>query len=107
MHSNSAELGRRTTRRIAWRLLPFIFVMYVVAHVDRANLSFANLRMSADLRFSDSVYGLGSGIFFIGYVLFEIPGAIVVERWSARKWMARIMITWGMVTILTGFVRSA
>lgn len=107
MHTNSAELGRRTTRRIAWRLLPFIFVMYVVAYVDRANLSFANLRMSADLRFSDNVYGLGSGIFFIGYVLFEIPGAIVVERWSARKWMARIMITWGMVTILTGFVHTA
>jgi ACS family tartrate transporter-like MFS transporter len=107
MPSNPSELSRRTTLRIAGRLLPLVFVMYVVAYLDRANLSFANLRMSADLRFSDSVYGLGSGIFFISYVLFEVPGAIIVERWGARKWMARIMITWGMVTILTGFVRTA
>jgi ACS family tartrate transporter-like MFS transporter len=86
--------------------LPFVFLMYVICYLDRANLSFANLRMSADLGFSDAVYGLGSGIFFIGYVLFEVPGALIVERWSARKWMARIMISWGLVTILTGFIRS-
>jgi ACS family tartrate transporter-like MFS transporter len=101
------EVAMRTRRRIALRLLPFVFVMYVICYVDRANLSFANLRMSADLGFSDRIYGLGSGIFFIGYVLFEIPGAIIVERWSARKWMARIMITWGVVTILTGFMHTA
>jgi ACS family tartrate transporter-like MFS transporter len=70
-------------------------------------VSFANLRMSADLGFSDRVYGLGVGVFYITYVLFEIPGAIIVERWSARKWIARIMISWGMVTILTGFVHNA
>jgi MFS transporter, ACS family, tartrate transporter len=81
--------------------------MYVVCYVDRVNVSFANLRMSADLGFSDRVYGLGVGIFFVGYVLFEVPGALVVERWSARKWLARIMITWGLVTILTGFVHTA
>jgi len=75
--------------------------------VDRANLSFANLRMSADLGFSDRIYGLGSGIFSLGYVLFEVPGAVIMERWSARRWMARIMITWGLVTILMGFVRTA
>jgi len=63
--------------------------------------------MSADLGFSDRIYGLGSGIFFLGYVLFEVPGAVIVERWSARRWMARIMITWGLVTILMGFVRTA
>jgi MFS transporter, ACS family, tartrate transporter len=100
-------LGQRARRRVAVRLLPFVFLMYVICYVDRANLSFANLRMSADLGFSDRVYGLGSGIFFLGYVLLEIPGAIVVERWSARKWMARIMISWGIVTILTGFIHSA
>src|SRR5262249_26206013 len=71
------------------------------------NVSFANLRMSADLDFSDRVYGLGVGIFYLTYVLFEIPGAIIVERWSARKWIARIMISWGVITILTGFVQSA
>lgn len=89
------------------RLLPFVFLMYLICYVDRANLSFANLRMSADLGFSDRVYGLGSGIFFLGYVLFEIPGAVIVERWSARKWMARIMISWGILTILTGFIHGA
>jgi MFS transporter, ACS family, tartrate transporter len=107
MQGDLSEVGRRARRRIASRLLPFVFIMYVICYVDRANLSFANLRMSADLGFSDRVYGLGSGIFFIGYVLFEVPGAIIVERWSARKWMARIMITWGLVTILTGFMHSA
>src|SRR6476646_7414175 len=101
------KLGQRTRRRVAVRLLPFVFIMYVICYVDRANLSFANLRMSADLGFSDRIYGLGSGIFFLGYVLFEIPGAIIVERWSARKWMARIMISWGIVTALTGFIHTS
>ena len=107
MQADSSETGPQARRRIAWRLLPFVFIMYVICYVDRANLSFANLRMSADLGFSDRMYGLGAGVFFIGYVLFEIPGAIIVERWSARKWMARIMISWGLVTILTGFIHSA
>ena len=107
MTTETSDVGQRARRRIALRLLPFVFLMYVVCFVDRVNVSFANLRMSADLGFSDRVYGLGVGIFFIGYVLFEIPGAIIVERWSARKWLARIMITWGLVTILTGFVHTA
>lgn len=94
-------------RRIAYRLLPFLFLIYVVNYIDRVNVSFANLRMSADLGFSDRVYGLGVGMFYLTYVLFEIPGAVIVERWSARKWIARIMISWGVVTILTGFVHSA
>jgi sugar phosphate permease len=107
MQFDLSDVGRRARRRIALRLLPFVFVMYVICYVDRANVSFANLRMSADLGFSDSVYGLGVGMFFLGYVLFEVPGAIMVERWSARKWLARILITWGMVTVLTGFVHTA
>ena len=86
------EVGIRARRRIAWRLLPFVFLIYVVNYIDRVNVSFANLRMSADLGFSDQVYGLGVGMFYLTYVLFEIPGAIIVERWSARKWIARIMI---------------
>ncbi len=102
-----SEVGARARRRVACRLLPFVFLIYVVNYIDRVNVSFANLRMSADLGFSDRVYGLGVGIFYLAYVLFEIPGAIIVERWSARKWIARIMISWGVVTILTGFVHSA
>jgi ACS family tartrate transporter-like MFS transporter len=102
---NDVEL--RARRRVAYRLLPFVFLLYIVNYLDRVNVSFANLRMSADLGFSDRVYGLGVGMFYITYVLFEIPGAIIVERWSARKWIARIMISWGIVTILTGFVHTA
>ena len=105
--SDLAEVGIRARRRVAYRLLPFVFLIYVVNFIDRVNVSFANLRMSADLGFSDRVYGLGVGMFYLTYVLFEIPGAIIVERWSARKWIARIMISWGVVTILTGFVHSA
>ena len=101
------DVGARARRRVAYRLLPFAFLLYIVNYIDRVNVSFANLRMSADLGFSDRVYGLGVGVFYISYVLFEIPGAIIVERWSARKWIARIMISWGLVTIVTAFVRTA
>jgi ACS family tartrate transporter-like MFS transporter len=81
--------------------------MYVVNYIDRVNASFANLRMSADLGFSARVYVLGVGMFYLTYVLFEIPGAVLAERWSAKKWIARIMICWGIVTALTGFVHTA
>src|SRR6202048_2561789 len=105
--SDLKGVGQRARRRVSYRLLPFAFLLYIVNYIDRVNVSFANLRMSADLGFSDRVYGLGVGMFYITYVLFEIPGAVIVERWSARKWIARIMISWGIVTILTGFVHSA
>jgi len=105
--SGLPEVSARARQRVAYRLLPFVFLLYVVNYIDRVNVSFANLRMSADLGFSDRVYGLGVGIFYLTYVLFEIPGAIIVERWSARKWIARIMVSWGIVTILTGFVQTA
>src|SRR5580692_8146985 len=80
-----SDIGKRARRRIAYRLLPFVFLIYIVNYIDRVNVSFANLRMSADLGFSDRVYGLGVGMFYLTYVLFEIPGAIIVERWSARS----------------------
>ena len=105
--TNLQDVGHRARRRVAYRLLPFVFLLYIVNYIDRVNVSFANLRMSADLGFSDRVYGLGVGMFYVTYVLFEIPGAIIVERWSARKWIARIMVSWGIVTILTGFVHTA
>jgi len=95
-----------TSRKIAVRLLPFLFLLYIVAFLDRVNVSFAGLEMARDLNFSDRVFGLGAGIFFIGYVVFEIPGALLVERWSARKVIARILITWGIVTVLVAMVRT-
>jgi Major Facilitator Superfamily len=105
--SDLPDVAVRARRRVAFRILPFIFLLYIINYLDRVNVSFANLRMSADLGFSDRVYGIGVGMFYVSYVLFEIPGAILVERWSASKWIARIMISWGSITILTGFVHSA
>src|ERR1700739_1548744 len=107
MRTDPKHVGQQARRRVAYRLLPFVFLLYIVNYIDRVNVSLANLRMSADLGFSDRVYGLGVGMFYVTYVLFEIPGAIIVERWSARKWIARIMISWGIITILTGFVHTA
>jgi ACS family tartrate transporter-like MFS transporter len=95
-----------TVRRIALRLLPFLFLLYIVAFLDRVNVSFAGLDMTRELNFSDRVFGLGAGIFFIGYVVFEIPGALLVEHWSARKVIARILVTWGIVTVLVALVRT-
>src|SRR5947209_9306797 len=94
------DVGQRATRLIARRLLPFLFVLYVIAFLDRVNVGYAGLEMSRDLNFSDRVFGLGAGIFSIGYFLFEIPGALIVERWGARKWIARILVSWGLVTIV-------
>src|SRR5262245_16641114 len=100
-------LAERTLRRITLRLMPYLFLLYIVAFLDRVNVSFAGLEMTRDLRFSDRVFGLGAGIFFVGYVLFEIPCALLVERWSARRLIARILISWGVMTILVALVRTA
>jgi ACS family tartrate transporter-like MFS transporter len=105
--SSAASLEWNTRRRIAVRLLPFLWFLYMIAFLDRVNVAYAALEMSHDLRFSDQVFGLGAGIFFVGYVLLEIPGALIVEHWSARLWIARIMITWGIITVLVGFVHTA
>ena len=93
-------------RKVAWRLLPVLFLCYVVAYLDRVNVGFAKLQMLADLHFSDTAYGLGAGIFFIGYFLFEIPSNLILHRTGARVWIARIMISWGMLSSLTMFVTS-
>jgi MFS transporter, ACS family, tartrate transporter len=96
----------RVRRRIALHILPFLWLLYLVAFLDRVNVAYAALEMSHDLQFSDRVFGLGAGIFFVGYVLLEIPGALIVERWSARVWIARIMVSWGIITALVGFVHT-
>jgi MFS transporter, ACS family, tartrate transporter len=101
------SLEDRARRRIAKRILPFLLLLYIIAFLDRVNVAYAALVMSHDLGFSDRVFGFGAGIFFIGYVLLEIPGALIVERWSARKWIARIMISWGLMTGLVGLVHTA
>jgi ACS family tartrate transporter-like MFS transporter len=103
---STTSVGLAARRRIAWRLLPYLFTLFVIAFLDRVNVSYAALEMTHDLSFSDRVFGFGSGIFFVGYLLFEIPGCLIVERWSARKWFARIMVTWGLVTVLMAFIRT-
>ena len=100
-------VAERARHRIARRLLPFLFLLYVIAFLDRMNVGAAALQMPHDLGFSEGVIGMGAGIFFLGYLLLEIPGALIVERWSARRWIARIMISWGLVTVLMAFIRTA
>jgi len=103
----TTSVAESARRRIARRLLPYLFFLYIIAYLDRVNLSYASLEMSGALGFTAEIIGFGAGIFFIGYFLLEIPGAILVERWSARAWIARIMISWGIVAMLTGFVHTA
>jgi MFS transporter, ACS family, tartrate transporter len=96
----------RIVGRVIGRLIPFIFLCYVVAYVDRVNIGFAAASMQKDLGLSDGVYGLGAGLFFLGYFLFEIPSNLILERVGARIWMARIMIVWGFVSMATLWVKG-
>jgi MFS transporter, ACS family, tartrate transporter len=100
------ELAAVTLRKVTWRLIPFLFVLYVIAWLDRVNVGFAGLQMNTDLGFSSTVFGFGSGIFFLGYCLFEIPSNIILERVGARLWISRIMVTWGLISAGLMFVRS-
>src|SRR2546428_9844249 len=100
------SVGERARSRIMRRIMPYLFVLFIIAYLDRVNVGYAALQMKGDLAFTDDVLGFGAGIFFIGYFLLEIPGSILVERWSARGWIARIMISWGIVAILMGFVHT-
>ena len=104
--SHTAALDR-ARRKAYWHLLPLLFVSYMIAYVDRQNVAVAKLTMTRDLPgFDNAVIGFGAGIFFLGYFLLEIPGTLMVERWSARKWICRIMITWGAMAGLTAAVTT-
>lgn len=100
----NAQYGLPVYRKVRLRLIPLLFLGYVVAFLDRVNVSFAKLQMAGDLGFSDAVYGLGAGLFFIGYCLFEVPSNMVLARVGARRWMARIMLSWGLLSALFMFV---
>jgi sugar phosphate permease len=106
MASPQIEAGASARSRIATRLLPFLFLLYVANYLDRTNIAYATLGMKGDLGLTDSVFGTASGIFFIGYFALQIPGALLVERWSARWLLSLTLITWGALTTLTGFVRT-
>ncbi len=94
----SPEFETATYARVAKRLIPFLFICYIVAFLDRVNVGFAKLQMAPDLKFSDTIYGFGAGVFFIGYFIFEVPSNVILERVGARIWIARIMITWGIIS---------
>ncbi|RPJ57155.1 MAG: MFS transporter [Acidobacteria bacterium] len=94
-------------RKVTRRLIPFLFICYICAMLDRVNVSFANLQMSADLGFSATVYGFGAGIFFIGYFFFEVPSNILLEKFGARIWIARIMLMWAVISMATSLVTTA
>ncbi|WP_049117528.1 MFS transporter, partial [Burkholderia cepacia] len=93
-------------RKVAWRLMPLLLFCYLVSYLDRVNVGFAKLQMAGDLGLSDAAYGLGAGIFFFGYFIFEVPSNLILHRIGARVWIARIMVTWGAVSALTMFVTT-
>ncbi|HEX3848604.1 MAG TPA: MFS transporter, partial [Steroidobacteraceae bacterium] len=97
----------QTARKVRRHLLPLLFVLYVVAYLDRVNVGFASLTMNRELALTSEQYGLLSGIFFWGYFLFEVPSNLILHRVGARRWIARILITWGLVAACTGFVQNA
>src|SRR5688572_15547537 len=104
MSSELLPPEQRTLRRVRRRLVPFVFICYVVAYIDRVNVGFAATELQLHLRLSATEYGTGAGLFFLGYCLFEIPSNLILERVGARRWIARIMIGWGLVSMATMFI---
>lgn len=100
------EVEKRTISRISWRLVPYIMLLYFVAFLDRVNIGFASLTMNQDLGFSSTVFGIGAGIFFVGYFLFEVPSNLILHKVGARIWIARVMVTWGLVSGCMAFVKG-
>lgn len=100
------DAHRATMRTVMWRLLPFLILIYVVAWIDRVNVGFAALQMNRDLGFSPAVYGFGAGIFFLSYAVFEVPSNLILARVGARRWIARIMVSWGVLSAAMVLVRS-
>src|SRR5450830_996914 len=103
---NNVSFEEATFSKVTWRLLPLLFLCYVASYLDRVNVGFAKLQMLQDLKFSETIYGLGAGIFFIGYFIFEVPSNIILHKVGARLWIARIMITWGIISGAMIFVTT-
>src|SRR6201991_2465381 len=101
-----SELETSTIRAISWRLIPFLVLAYFFSYLDRVNLGFAALTMNADLKFTPLIFAWGAGIFFIGYFLFEVPSNLALEKFGASRWIARIMVTWGIISALMALVSS-
>jgi D-galactonate transporter len=104
---SAPQTEERTYRKVTIRIVPFLFICYLAAYLDRVNVGFAKLQMLHELNFSETVYGFGAGIFFLGYVLFEVPSNVIMHKVGARLWIARIMITWGLISGGMAFVHTA
>ena len=100
----ATDLEGRTLRKITWRIVPFVMLLYFIAYIDRVNIGFAALTMNKELGFSFGVFGFGAGVFFLGYFLFEVPSNVILEKVGARIWIARVMITWGIISGLFAFM---
>src|ERR1700722_14762837 len=98
------ELETRTIGKVMRRLLPFLILCYFVAYLDRVNVSFAKLQMNQAIGLSDAMFGLGAGLFFVAYFLLEVPSNLLLERFGARRWIARIMLSWGVVSACFAFI---
>src|SRR6516165_2148103 len=100
------KIARRASRKAAWRLIPFLILCWVIAVLDRVNIGFAALTMNKELGFTAEMFGFGVGIFFFGYFIFEVPSNLILERVGARRWIARLMISWGIISASFAFVPS-
>lgn len=104
--STQAGFEQQVMKKMAWRLMPLLIVMFLISFIDRQNVGFAKLEMVHALGMTEASYGLGASLFFIGYLIFEVPSTLALHRFGARTWLARIMMTWGVVTVLMAFARS-
>src|SRR5712672_2858368 len=98
-------LEAATMRRVSWRLMPFLMLAYLLCYIDRVNVGFASLQMNKAVGIDPKIYGLGAGIFFVGYFILEVPSNLALERFGARKWIARIMLSWGVISACTMLVQ--
>ncbi|SEC00703.1 MFS transporter [Paenibacillus sp. GP183] len=106
MNLNALTLEKQTIRKVKMRIIPFTFLLYIVSYLDRANIGYAALQMNKDLALTSEVFGIVSGIFFIGYFLFEVPSNVLMQKFGARVWIARILVSWGILATLTGFAQN-
>src|SRR5215468_4558087 len=102
-----ADIEKRTMRKVFWRIIPYCFGLYIISYLDRANIGYAALQMNKELALSSEAFGFVSGIFFIGYFLFEVPSNVMLNKYGARVWIARILLTWGVVAVISAFVQNA
>ncbi|MEH7148525.1 MFS transporter, partial [Priestia megaterium] len=107
MENSQLNFEKKTIRKVTRRIIPFLFLLYIISYLDRANVGYAALEMNEALGLTSKMFGLVTGIFFIGYFIFEVPSNILMQKFGARVWITRILITWGIISMATGFAQNA